>query len=215
MIRPQVTEPALRVLVVDEGDAADSLAQALLLMGWSARVAHNSQEAIDIARAWLPQVALLDLAMTHGDGLQLARLLRDLPGLARLQLVALTGVRGAECQAQTEAAGFRAYLLKPVKFPALDHILDDIAKRISAVGSREMMPGADRISAAGDAQCPGFALLEQLAREGDWLLRGRSLVSMSRTLAGRTRAELPATRSLIARWRSVVQEGRRRIERSK
>jgi CheY-like chemotaxis protein len=204
----------LRVLVVDtDCDAADSLAQALVLMGWSARVAHNGPEAIDIARAWLPQVALLDLAMPHFDGLQLARLLRGLPGLARLQLVTLTGVTGTEYEAQAEAAGFRATLLKPVKFPALDHLLDDLAKRISAVESRETMPGAERISVAGDAQCPGFALLEQLAREGDWLLRGRYVARMSRALAARTRGEVLVTRSLIAQGQSLLQEGRRRIER--
>jgi CheY-like chemotaxis protein len=201
----------LRVLVVDaDCGAADSLAQALVLMGWSARVAHNRQEAIDIARAWLPQVALLDLVMPHCDGLQLARLLRGLPGLARLQLVTLTGVTGTEYEAQAEAAGFRACLLKPVKFPALDHLLDDLAKRISAVTSRETMPGAERFSVAGDAQCPGFALLEQLAREGDWLLRGRYVARMSRALAARTRGELLVTRSIIAQGQSLVQEGRRR-----
>ena len=108
--------------------------------------------------------------------------------------------------------GFRAYLLKPMELPALLRVLDDVAKRKGRVRPRETMPGAERISAAR-VRRPSSACLELAARSRDWMLRGGYVASLSRRLAARTRAELPATRALIARWRSVVQEGQVRIAR--
>jgi two-component system CheB/CheR fusion protein len=142
MARTQCTEHGLRVLVVDDDpDTAYSTAKLLSLHGYTARHAHNSQEAITIASSWLPVVALVDLAMPHIDGLQLARSLRNVPGLSRLELIAVTGITGAEYRAQAEAEGFRAYLLKPVELSVFFRVFNDIAKRKGAVPRQETRPG--------------------------------------------------------------------------
>ena len=149
MATSQCTDHGLRVLVVDDDhDTAYSAAKLLSLHGYAARLAHNSREAIGIASAWLPDIALLDLAMPHIDGLQLARSLRQVPGLARLELVAVTGLTGAEYRAQAEAEGFRAYLLKPVDLSVLFRVFNDIAKSNRAVLRQGAMPGAKWLSVA-------------------------------------------------------------------
>jgi CheY-like chemotaxis protein len=109
---------------------------------------HNSREAISIASAWLPDIALLDLAMPHIDGLQLAHSLRKVPGRSRLESVAVTGLTGAEYRAQAEAEGFRAYLLKAVELSVLFRVFNDIAKCNRAVLRQEAMPAAERFSVA-------------------------------------------------------------------
>jgi CheY-like chemotaxis protein len=149
MATSQCTDHGLRVLVVDDDpDTAYSAAKLLSLHGYTARLAHNSQEAIGIAGAWLPDVALLDLAMPHIDGLQLARSLRKVPGLSRLELVAVTGITGAEYRAQAEAEGFRAYLLKPVELSVRVRVFNEIAKRQRAVPRQETRSGVKAFSVA-------------------------------------------------------------------
>ena len=190
MATTHCTDHGLRVLVVDDDhDTAYSAAKLLSLHGYAARRAHNSQEAISIATAWLPDVALLDLAMPHIDGLQLARSLRKVPGLSRLEFVAVTGLTGAVYRAQAEAEGFRAYLLKPVPLSVLLHVLDDVAKCKADIRPQEEMP-AD-----------------------DMKLRVGYIVRVSVNLAARTCAELLATRWLISRSRSMVQGCQLRIAR--
>jgi CheY-like chemotaxis protein len=149
MATTQCTNRGLRVLVVDDDhDTAYSAAKLLSLHGYAARRAHNSQEAISIATAWLPDVALLDLAMPHIDGLQLARSLRKMPGLSRLELVAVIGLTGAAYRAQAEAEGFRDYLLKPVELSVLFRVFNDIAKRNGAVPRQDTRPGVKASSVA-------------------------------------------------------------------
>jgi two-component system CheB/CheR fusion protein len=115
----------LRVLAVDDNaDAAASM--ALLLRGaWGhdARHATSGEVALELAPAFLPQVALLDLLMPEMDGCELARRLRALPGLERLVLVAITGLgAGAEFIDDGEVI-FLFALLKPVEPAHLKEVL--------------------------------------------------------------------------------------------
>ena len=71
------TTSSLRVLVVDDcRDTADSLGQLITLWGHAPLVAYGSQTALELATIYQPHVALLDLAMPHMDGIELARRLR-------------------------------------------------------------------------------------------------------------------------------------------
>jgi two-component system CheB/CheR fusion protein len=86
------TAHGLRVLVVDDNeDAADSL--QLLLSAWKhdVRVAHDGVQALAVARAFKPQLALLDIGLPEMSGYELAQRLRALPELQPLRLVALSG----------------------------------------------------------------------------------------------------------------------------
>ena len=86
--------------------------------------------------------------MPHIDGLQLSRSLRKVPGLTRLELVAVTGLTGAVYRAQAEAEGFRAYLLKPVELSVRVRVFNEIAKRQRAVPRQEMRSGVKAFSVA-------------------------------------------------------------------
>ena len=103
-----------RLLVVDDNrDAADSLALLLGLDGHDVRVAYTGRQALGVAREFLPDVAILDLGLPDLSGYDVARQMRLEPGLAGVQLIALSGWGQDEHQQQAREAGFDQHLIKP------------------------------------------------------------------------------------------------------
>jgi PAS domain S-box-containing protein len=110
----------LRVLVVDDNvDSAESLAQVLRLLGYQARTGHDGLEAVEIARAWRPAVVLLDLGMPGMNGFDTARALRALPEWQPGTLIALSGWGQHEDRRRSREAGFDHHFVKPVDVDAL------------------------------------------------------------------------------------------------
>jgi PAS domain S-box-containing protein len=109
-----------RVLVVDDNvDAAESLAQVLRLHGHEAHTAGGGVEAVAVAARELPDVIFMDLGMPGMDGLTAARLIREQPGGASIRIVALTGWGQDSDRERTRAAGIEEHLVKPVSPEAL------------------------------------------------------------------------------------------------
>lgn len=82
----------LRVLVVDDlAPACETLALLLEMEGAQARTALCARDALAIAPAFLPHAVVLDLGLPGIDGLQLARMLRRMPGVQEAALLALSG----------------------------------------------------------------------------------------------------------------------------
>jgi signal transduction histidine kinase/CheY-like chemotaxis protein len=120
-----VARRPLRILVVDDViDAATSLALLLRLWGHEARTAHDGCTALEVARAFRPEVVLLDLALPGGlSGYEVARRLRAEGGSEAVLLVALTGHGQEEDRRQAGEAGFAHFCVKPVDPPALQELL--------------------------------------------------------------------------------------------
>ncbi|MGE5184489.1 MAG: ATP-binding protein, partial [Acidobacteriota bacterium] len=115
----------LRILVVDDNvDAAELLAELLRSMGYETDVAHDAGGALEAARQRPPDVALLDIGLPAVDGYELARRMRALPALATTPLVAITGYGQQGDRARSEAAGFAAHLVKPIGSRELRAVLE-------------------------------------------------------------------------------------------
>jgi CheY-like chemotaxis protein len=109
-----------RVLVVDDNqDAADSLGDLLGALGYRAEVAYDPAQAIALASAAMPEVAILDIGLPGMDGFELAGHLRGLPGGAALKLVALSGYGQENDKSRSREAGFAAHLVKPINIADL------------------------------------------------------------------------------------------------
>ena len=80
-------------------------------------------QALDRAAAFRPDIAFLDIGLPGMTGYDLARRLRELPALQKLQWVALTGYGRAEDKSRARAAGFDAHLVKPAELRALQEVL--------------------------------------------------------------------------------------------
>ncbi|KWE87843.1 ATP-binding protein [Burkholderia territorii] len=118
-----------RVLVVDD-DATSraSLAAALETLGAQVSTARSGRDALDVVARQPPSVVLSDLAMPDGDGYWLLDHIRHLPdGGGRLPVVAVTAHAGTADRNRVMAAGFDAYLCKPVDMPTLASVIVDVA----------------------------------------------------------------------------------------
>jgi CheY-like chemotaxis protein len=114
------THPA-RILVVDDNlDAAESLAEFLTELGHEVRTAHDGPSAIDVAASFKPKICLVDIGLPVMDGYELARRLRHLEGLPRdVRLMAVTGYGQETDRRRSKEAGFDGHLVKPVDLEKL------------------------------------------------------------------------------------------------
>ncbi|MBI2771607.1 MAG: response regulator [Burkholderiales bacterium] len=112
-----------RVLVVDDNaDGAESMAEMLRFMGAQARVARDGAQALEMAPGFAPDLVLLDIGLPGMDGYEVARRLRELPGL-KPRLVALTGYGSPQDRELSRAAGFDEHLVKPVAIEGIERLL--------------------------------------------------------------------------------------------
>jgi DNA-binding response OmpR family regulator len=114
------------LLVDDNQDAAHTLELFLKAAGHEVRVAYRSGEALEAARAFRPEVCLLDIGLPDFDGNQLARRLRMMPQAAGARLVAMTGYGRQQDRDAATAAGFDDYLVKPVNTVQLTQLLAEV-----------------------------------------------------------------------------------------
>ncbi len=122
---PRVTaEPRLgRVLIVDDNvDAAEMLAEALDGFGYRTAVAHDGPQALQVAAEFEPQIALLDIGLPVMDGYELAGRLREQH--PHLTLVALTGYGQDGDRERARGAGFNDHMTKPIDIDELARVLE-------------------------------------------------------------------------------------------
>jgi signal transduction histidine kinase/ActR/RegA family two-component response regulator len=117
--------PGARVLVVDDNeDAAELMAETLERKGFETRVAVDAKQAIEQLGSWWPEAAILDIGLPVVDGYELARQIRRMPGGDKLFMVALTGYGQAMDRERAMAAGFDHHLVKPVDVGTIRALLD-------------------------------------------------------------------------------------------
>jgi len=112
----------LQILVVDDNvDAAESIAEILELLGNRVRVAHDGLEALRLARESAPDLALLDIGLPVIDGYELAQRLRS--EHPSLRLVAVSGYGQDSDRAAALRAGFSRHLVKPVSLQEIESLV--------------------------------------------------------------------------------------------
>ncbi|MEJ7806738.1 MAG: ATP-binding protein [Telluria sp.] len=109
------TGPGRDILLVDDNkDAADTLAQLLKSNGHRVRVAYEPFEAIESFCAMQPEIAILDIGLPGMDGYHLAERLRQAMPELHCTLFSLSGYGQMQDQQRSVAAGFTRHLVKPV-----------------------------------------------------------------------------------------------------
>jgi CheY-like chemotaxis protein/two-component sensor histidine kinase len=120
----------LRVLVVDDNeDSADSLAELLRFSGHETVTANDGPEALTAADRFRPHVAILDVGLPTMSGHDVCRQLRTQPWARDLFIVALTGWGQEEDRRKSREAGFDDHFVKP-----LDHA--ELLTRLQSVPGR-------------------------------------------------------------------------------
>ena len=79
---------------------------------------------MELAETYRPDLVLLDIGLPGLSGYEVARQLRDDPGLAGTVLVAMTGYGQEEDRRRSREAGFDHHLVKPIDPQAVQALVD-------------------------------------------------------------------------------------------
>jgi len=128
-----VGAPALRLLLVDDNlDALDVLAEWFALEGHDVRKAGSAEEALQLLEAGPVDAGIFDIGLPGMSGHELARRVREREresGTRRIALLALTGYGQESDRRQALEAGFDAHFSKPADLgklrEALQQLTDD------------------------------------------------------------------------------------------
>ena len=113
---------AKRIMIVDDQlDVATVLGRLVEKCGATARVVNDGPAALAAAEEWKPDVVLIDLGLPTMDGYEVARRLRETPGLGEIRIVALTGNELDE--EAGDGARFDRHLVKPIGVDVLREII--------------------------------------------------------------------------------------------
>ncbi|HEY0480836.1 MAG TPA: ATP-binding protein [Kofleriaceae bacterium] len=114
-----------RVLVVDDNvDAANLMAELLRVRGHDVEVAYDALSALEALPTFQPQVAVFDIGLPVIDGYELAHRVAAVDHTG-CRLIAVTGYGQERDSARAKQAGFHRHLVKPVK---IDVLLDAISE---------------------------------------------------------------------------------------
>ena len=126
----------LRILVADDNVEGGQLLAALLSQrGHDLAVAVSGEDAVRVAKEFLPQVGMLDIGMPGMNGYALAAHFRADPLHRHMYLIAVTGWGQDEDRQNALDAGFDAHVTKPAD---ADELIALLAARFSP------KPGTDR-----------------------------------------------------------------------
>jgi signal transduction histidine kinase/BarA-like signal transduction histidine kinase len=116
--------PRRRILVVDDNvDAAEALAELLRDYGHEVTTAHDGPRALDQARLHSPDLVLLDISMPEMDGYDVAKRMRGELELGDAFLVALSGYGEDRHRRLAREAGFDQHVTKPIDASRLEELL--------------------------------------------------------------------------------------------
>ncbi len=119
----------LRVLVVDDDqDSTDSLVMLLELMGNDVQTARDGYEAMEVAEAFRPDVAVLDIGMPKLNGYETATRIREQPWGHNIILIACTGWGQEADRQRSRDAGFHHHMVKPVDPQALMRLISSVCR---------------------------------------------------------------------------------------
>ena len=136
---PAISPAALRMLVVDDNrDVADVMADVLRLEGHDVRVSYGGSHALHVANEFVPQIVIVDITMPELDGFEIATLIRDQSAAKKAVFVAHTASDRAAVAMRTDAV-FHFHVLRPAT-PAEFAPAIEFARKLEPE-RRERFPG--------------------------------------------------------------------------
>jgi DNA-binding response OmpR family regulator len=170
-----MSESRGKILVVDdELNVAQMLAEYLTEQGYQVATAHGGIEALTKIDLEKPQVILLDIRMPEMDGVEVLRRIRSFD--TQVGILMISANDDVELAKQTIAMGAFDYTLKPVDFAYLSRAVDTMMARSPA-------PPPPAAEDAGAATPSAHNLLYDLAL--DIFRTARALSPVARESLGR------------------------------
>lgn len=177
-----MTDDASTILLVEDDDATRSfLADNLRADGHQVIAADCARDGWRLMESKFPDLALLDVGLPDGSGLDLVRRVREADGVAtrvdpQLPMLVLSGRRGELDRVRGFERGCDDYLVKPFSYPELRARVAALLRRSHRrpsmgrirVGTLELDPPSREVTVRGERVALSqkeFALLRALAAE--------------------------------------------------
>jgi two-component system CheB/CheR fusion protein len=117
----------LRILLVeDHPDTAEIFATLLQYRGFRVSLGNTFASALDLARRLPFDLLLCDIQLPDGDGCDLLCRLRGELGMDALRAIAISGHGQQAVVERAQAAGFDAFVLKPVVWDRFFGVLEEV-----------------------------------------------------------------------------------------
>ena len=116
------------MVVDDNEDNRELLNFFLSRNGFKIIEASNGLEAVRFALSTRPDLIIMDLSMPVMDGYTAVRLLRQVPQVSDVPIVACTSYDTATHRTQAIQVGFNEFLSKPIDFTELNSVVDRFLK---------------------------------------------------------------------------------------
>ena len=134
-------ERNLKILIVDdEQECANALADAIAPAGHQCRVFCSSAQALKQYNVIWPDLVITDVRMPEMDGLTLLKNIRDIDGTARVILN--TGYSDMITVIEAINAGAYGFFLKPVEIPEVMKLLQKAQADLDSLHSRQVIKEA-------------------------------------------------------------------------
>lgn len=128
--------PARILLIEDNIDAGELLAELLQESGHKVEIAPEGTRGLELFDTFLPHVVLCDIGLPGLNGYQVVELMRGRQRLPRPRFVALSGYGTAEDIKRSDSAGFDCHLIKPVDCDDLLVVIDAAKREFDAEARR-------------------------------------------------------------------------------
>ncbi|HSQ17239.1 MAG TPA: response regulator [Anaerolineales bacterium] len=113
------------LIIEDDRDNSDLMRFMMERQGYEVLEAYDGREGLEMARAYLPPLVLLDLAMPEVDGWTVIRELKADPATCQIKIVVVTVRSLTEDRQKAMEAGCDAYITKPM---SLLNLVDVVKK---------------------------------------------------------------------------------------
>jgi CheY-like chemotaxis protein len=141
---PATVEPKRVLLVDDDEDTRESVAELLELLGHECATAGSGGEALSTLERFDPHVIFVDIGLPDMSGHELARAIRTLER-PQVPIIAVSGRAQPADIARSLEHGIDLHLAKPIGYEALREIVGDA------------QPARSRAPSRGGARRPAWA----------------------------------------------------------
>ncbi len=116
---------SVRVLFIEDSlDILKLVKTELEGLGYFVMTASDGNTGLEIAKREIPDIIVSDIKMPGFDGYELIKQLRQVPELAKIPAIALTGFGMKEDVDKALEAGYNAHLCKPAELDDLSSLIE-------------------------------------------------------------------------------------------
>ena len=117
------------LFIDDEPVVATLMKKRLEFRGFLVEITNDGASGLEKAKAWLPDLVLLDIIMPEMDGYETCRRLKAMKETAHIPVVLFTALQETQLEAQAQKAGAEKVVQKPFVdqvFKAITEILGPV-----------------------------------------------------------------------------------------